>query len=263
MADDISRRRLIARGLTWAAGIPLLGAAIEASSPLIRMLRPTLGPYDYNRPPDSPPALLSIAAKVSDPELSYVWGAKSFVYNQMNVEYTPEHLNSSTIPGFVVKLPKEIAVKYANYFRTGPGVASDPAAPKTAEGIEKAEIAVFSRICVHLGCVFNYFGPQPMPGAPKAAIEAGPNPSTDQYWKQYNTVVQSNYNYPGAKINQGYFSCPCHFSVYDLDQFDPAHDNKLGKVVSGPAPRPPRFFFFELTDAGEVIAKGVESGGVA
>ena len=259
MSEDMSRRALLARGLTWAAGIPLLGAAVGAVSPMLRVLRPTLGPYDFNKPPDAPPPIPSIAANLADPELSFMWGSKGFVYNQMNVEYTPNHLNSSTIPGFVVKLPPEIAKKYAAYFRTGP-VASNPDSKLTADGIEKGQIAVFSRICVHLGCVFNYFGPKPKPGLPKAVIAQGP---TSQNWTQLNNVVQSNYNYPGAKPNQGYFSCPCHFSVYDLDQFDPAHDDKLGKVVSGPAPRPPRFFFFALDLANNVIVKGVESGGVA
>jgi Rieske Fe-S protein len=248
MADDINRRTAIGRGLAWAAGIPILGAAIGASSPLLRVLRPTLGPYDFDKPPDAPPPILSKAANIADEELKYEWGSKSFVYSQMNVEYTPEHLNGSTIPGFVVRIPKDVAAKYANYFRTDPTVASNPYAKGTADGVENGSIAVFSRICVHLGCVFNYFGPKPKPGAPPTALTAGPTPATDALWTQYNNIVQSNYNYPGAKPNQGYFSCPCHFSVYDLDQFDPAHDNKLGKVVSGPAPRPPRFFFFELTN---------------
>ncbi|MCA1595503.1 MAG: hypothetical protein LC772_03635, partial [Chloroflexi bacterium] len=185
-----------------------------------------------------------------------------FVFGQMNVEYTPNHLNASTIPGFVVKVPPEIATKYAQYFRTGP-VASDKDSAATAAGIEKGQIAVFSRICVHLGCVFNYFGPKPKPGAPAAAIKAGPSPTTDAFWTPYNSVVKANYNYPGALPDQGYFSCPCHFSVYDLNQFDPAHDNKLGKVVSGPAPRPPRFIHFEIMPNGDIVAKGVESGGVA
>lgn len=253
---------MLGRALTWAAGVPLLGAAVGASSPLLRVLRPTLGPFDYNKGVDEPPAIKSVAANIHDKELSYEWGSKSFVFGQMNVEYTPNHLNASTIPGFVVKLPKDVATEYAKYFRTGP-VSSNKDAAGTADGVEKGQIAVFSRICVHLGCVFNYFGPQPKPDAPSADIAAGPTPATDQYWTQYNTVVIANYNYPGAKPDQGYFSCPCHFSVYDLNQFDPANDNKLGKVVSGPAPRPPRFFFFELKDNGDIIAKGVESGGVA
>jgi Rieske Fe-S protein len=259
MKDDISRRRFTSRILTWAAGIPLIGGLVTATSPMLRVLRPTLGPFDFNKPPDAPPPIPSVTGKITDPELSYVWGSKGFVYSQLNVEYTPNHINSSTIPGFVVKLPTEIAKKYADYFRSGPP-KDNPDAAKTAEAIEKYELSVFSRICVHLGCVFNYFGPKPHAGLTPAQIAQGPN---DKNWKEFNDVVRQNYNYPGAKPDQGYFACPCHFSVYDLDAFDPAHDNKLGKVVSGPAPRPPRFFFFEVNDAGEIIAKGVESGGVA
>jgi Rieske Fe-S protein len=253
---------MIARGLTWAAGIPILGGVALAGAELLRVLRPTLGPLELNKPPDTPPPLNSVAAKLDDPDLGYVWGFKGFVYGQLNVEYTPNHLNGSTIPGFVVKLPKDVATKYADYFRRPP-TSQSPDAAATAAGIEKGQVAVFSRICVHLGCVFNYFGPKPVPGTPSSALAVGANPSNDQYWKQENQDVQERYNYPNAKINQGYFSCPCHFSVYDLNQFDPDHDNKLGKVVSGPAPRPPRYFFFNLDDQGQIIVKGVESGGIA
>ena len=262
MAEDISRRGMIGRALTWAAGVPILVAGAGALSPLIRVLRPTVEPFEINKGVDEPPAINSVAANLKDKELRYEWGSKGFVFGQMNVEYTPDHLNASTIPGFVVKLPPDVAKQYADYFRKG-SYASNKDAPATADGIEKGQIAVFSRICVHLGCVFNYFGPQPKPDAPPTAVAAGPSPATDAYWNQYNSVVIANYNYPGAQPNQGYFSCPCHFSVYDLKQFDPANDGKLGKVVSGPAPRPPRFFFFELKENGDVLAKGVESGGVA
>jgi Rieske Fe-S protein len=91
------------------------------------------------------------------------------------------------------------------------------------------DVVAYSRICPHLGCIFKFV----------------PNPAD----------VASGYNYkPPAGHEHPYFCCPCHFSVYDPLQ--------NGKVVSGPAPRPPRSFTIEK-QAGTYKIVSLEAGGIA
>jgi Rieske Fe-S protein len=52
-------------------------------------------------------------------------------------------------------------------------------------------------------------------------------------------------------------ACPCHLSIYD-----PADPAMPGRVLSGPAPRPPRTFFYTVS-GGQILAKYVEPGGIA
>ena len=52
-------------------------------------------------------------------------------------------------------------------------------------------------------------------------------------------------------------ACPCHLSIYD-----PADPAMPGRVVSGPAPRPPRTFFYTI-EGDRILAKFVEPGGIA
>ena len=109
-----------------------------------------------------------------------------------------------------------------------PGV--DPNDPKTW-------YLVVQRICPHLGCTFNFI--------PSATDLAG------------------GYNYKPPEPVHPYFACPCHLSVYDPTR---KQDNGMGvslrgKVVSGPAPRPPRFMKFDIKD-GQIVITETEGGGV-
>ncbi len=91
------------------------------------------------------------------------------------------------------------------------------------------QFVVYSRICPHMGCIFTYV----------------PDPE----------VVASGYNYHPPK-GTPMFACPCHLSVYDPLQG--------GKVVSGPAPRPPRHFTFDISqDTNMLVITDLEKGGIA
>jgi len=92
------------------------------------------------------------------------------------------------------------------------------------------------RICPHLGCTFNY---------------------VDQA-----DDVRNEYNFPQAE-DHPYYACPCHLSVYDpvgIAEVD--GEDARGKVVSGPAPRPPRRFIIEVR-GNEIYVSGMEGGGIA
>jgi len=104
--------------------------------------------------------------------------------------------------------------------------------PKDQDG--KPAFIVVNRICPHMGCVFNF-----LPDPADAAA----------------------YNYPQAK--NPLFACPCHLSVYDPLQSQEVNGKPiLGKVVSGPAPRPPRAFEYEIKGDTLVITK-LEAGGIS
>ncbi len=91
------------------------------------------------------------------------------------------------------------------------------------------KFVVYSRICPHMGCIFRYVD--------------DPN------------VAAEGFNYHPPK-GTPVFACPCHLSV-----FDPLQE---GKVVSGPAPRPPRHFDFTIDKtSGQLVITNVEQGGIA
>lgn len=173
------------------AAIPLAATFGLLASPLLRYLRPTLKPLDIFGASDQPLAEEPVAFKDSDfPE---PWTCKEFVFKQSYVEYNPEGKETRPIPGYIVK--------------TGAG-----------------DIVAYSRICPHLGCIFNFV---------KDPVECA---------KGYNFK-------PAGPV----FACPCHLSVYDIAQG--------GKVVSGPAPRPPRSFTLKKEgDQYKVVS--LEAGGI-
>jgi Rieske Fe-S protein len=188
MAEGTSRRVL----LKTVAAIPLAVTFGLVGSPLLRYLRPTLKPLDIFGPSDQPIAETPVSFKDSD--FPTEWTCLPFMFKQSYVEYNPEGKQTREIPGYIVKLPNN-------------------------------DVVAYSRICPHLGCIFNFV---------KDPAECG---------KGYNFT-------PAGPV----FACPCHLSVYDLAQD--------GKVVSGPAPRPPRRF--EVKKEGdEYKVLSLEAGGIA
>lgn len=105
--------------------------------------------------------------------------------------------------------------------------------PGFQEGKEPTDIVIFSRICPHLGCIFSYV----------------PN------WREV-TAGYGGY-VPPEDRRHGLMACPCHLSIYD-----PADRELPGRVLSGPAPRPPRYFTYEVRD-GWIVVTGAEPGGIA
>lgn len=204
--------------------IPVLGALALFVSPLFRYLRPSSGPLkdttiDFKgnptqwegktglfQPPDMPEAEREITFNLSD--FPAPWSFRPFTFSQRSKEYTFRHFQVSKIPGYVVRLPED---------KGG-----------------KPDFMIISRICPHMGCVFNF-----LPDPAEAAA----------------------YNYPVAKNPM--FACPCHLSVYDPLQTQEVSGQQIrGKVVSGPAPRPPRKFDFDI-QGDKLIVTALEAGGIA
>jgi len=100
------------------------------------------------------------------------------------------------------------------------------------------QFVVYSRICPHMGCIFRYV--------------TDPNEAA------------SGFNYRPPK-GLPVFACPCHLSVYDpLQTQDVGGKPVSGKVVSGPAPRPPRHFEFNVDMQKQTITiSTLERGGIA
>ena len=188
MFDPITRRNL----LKAIVAIPVLGTLIAAISPMMRFLKPSIKPLNLMQGPDLPTSLDPVEFNLSD--FPNAFDYKAFYFTQVNKEFTALEKQINQVPGFVVKLPN-------------------------------GDFACYSRICPHLGCVFNYV-------------------------KEPEEVAKG-YNF---KPDGPVFACPCHLSVFDIQQ--------KGKVVSGPAPRPPRKFDFKIEN-NKLIISDLESGGVA
>jgi Rieske Fe-S protein len=210
--------------LKLIVSIPVLGALALFVSPLFRYLRPSSAPLskttiDFKgKPtdwhgtaglfsePDMPTAERSVEFDLS--QFPTPWSFQPFTFSQQSKEYTFKHFQASKIPGFVVRLPED------------------------KDG--KPDFIVVSRICPHMGCVFNF-----LPDPAEAAA----------------------YNYPSAK--NPLFACPCHLSVYDPLQDQDVNGKMLaGKVVSGPAPRPPRHFTYDMKGS-KLVITALEAGGIA
>lgn len=205
--------------------LPVLGTLALFMSPMLRYLRPTLGPMAATKvdtkgkpwtewvgttgmatPPDLPQREREIRFSLS--QFPGPWASQTFMFGQRSIEYSFQHFQTTRIPGFVVRLPED------------------------KDG--KPDFVVFSRICPHMGCVFNF-----LPDPKEAAA----------------------YNYPIAK--NPLFACPCHLSVFDPLQKQVVGDSeKRGKVVSGPAPRPPRGFEWKM-EGNELVIMQAETGGIS
>jgi Rieske Fe-S protein len=188
MVEGTTRRNV----LKVAAAVPLAGSLALAFSPLMRFFLPTRGPLDVFGKSDQPAAVTDVSfdeSQFPDP-----WTCLSFTFQQSYIEYNPEGKEVRKIPGYAVKLP------------TG-------------------EVVAYSRICPHLGCIFQFVK------------------DPEECLKGFN-----------FKPDGPVFACPCHLSVYDIAQ--------NGKVVSGPAPRPPRRFEVK-TEGTKISVISLEAGGIA
>jgi Rieske Fe-S protein len=133
------------------------------------------------------------------------------------------------VPGVVIRLPQKIAL-----------VRGEDEGPwgwvrRTGEQapFRESDIIIFSRICPHLGCIYNFV-------ADYREITAG-----------YGGYM------PPRDRRHALMGCPCHLSIYD-----PGDPNQPGRVLSGPAPRPPRTFLYDIQGE-QIIARRVEPGGIA
>jgi Rieske Fe-S protein len=207
-------------------GVPMLAVAGAFMSPALRYLRPSLGALadtkidTKNKPftewvgsgglvagPDMPQKEREIRFKLSD--FPKAWDVQTFTFGQRSKEYTASGFQATRVPAFAVRLPED---------KNG-----------------KPDFYVLSRICPHMGCVFNYL---------------------------QDPAEAANYNYPQAKTP--HFACPCHLSVFDpLQTQDNGKGVQIpGKVVSGPAPRPPRQFTWVIA-GDDLIIQEAETGGIS
>jgi Rieske Fe-S protein len=216
--SGIDRRRF----LKLVAGLPLAGGLVAFASPLLRYLKPNVDPFAIITPTSHDAATGEPVVAASVSELSKPWEFRYFVFTQRYPQYTPEGFKTQAVPGVVIRLPGRIRLPWGWVRAQG----------ETPQFVE-SDIIAFSRICPHLGCIYN-FVPE---------------------WRE----VTSGYGgyVPPENKRHALMACPCHLSIYD-----PADPSQPGRVLSGPAPRPPRTFFYEITD-GRILIKRVEPGGIA
>lgn len=216
-------RRTILKGIT---AIPILAVLGGVGSALLSFLKPNLKPLSI--PTAEVPQNKDLIAASLD-EFPKEWDVKEFVFTQITPEYSSKGTQQTDIPGYILRVPKVEVLdptKIGNIgadLREGYGEAEHKG--------EKYSMVIVSRICAHLGCIFQY---------------------------HTGDEVCSGFNYCGETGLKGHplFSCPCHLSVYNpIEVQDVAGVMRVGHVVSGPAPRTPFPFRFVL-EGGNVIIKG-------
>jgi Rieske Fe-S protein len=216
--DSVNRRNF----LKLATSIPIIAALAALLSPLLRFLKPNVEPLKIYAPTveDAPKGEPTVAATLAD--VAKPWDFKYFVFTQKYPQYTPEGYKAANVPGVVVRLPTKVRLPW----EWAKEIGKQPT-------MTESEIIVFSRICPHLGCIYNYV----------------PN---------YKEVTAGYGGYtPPSDRQHALMACPCHLSIYD-----PADPRMPGRVVSGPAPRPPRTFLYRIED-GKIIVTDLEAGGIA
>lgn len=214
----IDRRRF----LKLTMEVPALAGLVAIVSPLLRFLKPNVEKFRIYAPivHDAPRGETMVAAMLS--EVAKPWDFRYFVFTQKYPQYTSEGFKAANVPGVVVRLPGKIRLP----LDWAKDVGIQPR-------ITESDIVIFSRICPHLGCIFNYV----------------PN------WREV-TAGYGGY-IPAPRRQHALMACPCHLSIYD-----PADPDVPGRVLSGPAPRPPRTFTFEVRGE-DIVVTAVEPGGIA
>jgi Rieske Fe-S protein len=226
-APQLMARR---RFLKLATAIPALGGIIAVISPLLRFLKPNVEKFKIYAPTtgDTPKGEATAIATVRD--VANPWDSKYFVFTQKYPQYTPEGFKAANVPGVVVRLPYPITLYDP---ATGQGPLSWAKEIGKTPKVTQSDLIIFSRICPHLGCIYNYVS-------------------------NYKEVTAGYGGYvPPPERQHALMACPCHLSIYD-----PADRNLPGRVVSGPAPRAPRTFLFEIRGE-QIVVTDVEPGGIA
>jgi len=197
--------------------IPVVGGILALLSPLLRYVKPNDKPYEIPLTrADAPSGGAQVVGKVT--ALAKPWDSFYFTYVQKYIQYDPAGYKAENIPGVAIRLPRK--VKFVN-----------------AQGYDgyrgETDIVLFSRICPHLGCIFNF--------VPEwSSVTTGYGGFVPPKWEQHPLMA-----------------CPCHFSIYD-----PAYPKDPGNVISGPAPRGARYFRFEIRGE-DIVVTGVEVGAIA
>lgn len=210
--------------------VPVLGAIAALASPLLRFLKPNVEKFQIYAPTAQDVARGEAISVAKLSEVAKPWDSKYFVFSQKYPQYTPEGFKAASVPGVVIRLPAKLKL-YDPSSGSGPlSWARDIGkTPKVTE----SDVVVFSRICPHLGCIFNYVS-------------------------NYREVTSGYGGFvPPATRQHALMACPCHLSIYD-----PADREVPGRVLSGPAPRPPRTFLFEI-EGDDIVVTDVEPGGIA
>ncbi|MEO7993728.1 MAG: hypothetical protein ABI743_04955 [bacterium] len=206
---DMTRRNFLA---AWLGVIPGLGLLNYVIFIWWRYLFPTMGPYGFMSKQvlgTEKPQRVESVSKMLEP-----WSFREFEFVRQARLFTAAGEFNTRVPGFLIAVPNKDS--------------------------GEIEYKAWSRICVHLGCVFTY-----------------------QTTKE---AVKTLFNYANP-VHDHHFACPCHLSVYDLENLIPVPDAKADwmkgpKVVSGPAPRPARVFHTEVRD-GEIYIIELEGGGLS
>lgn len=219
MDKRLGRRNFIA---AWAGAIPGLGLLAYLIPVWFRYLFPTMEPFGFASEQELGTEKPQFVINASD--MQKPWSMAEFEFVRQARLFTSEGIYNTRVPGFLVAIP------------------NDPSNPKEGD----VQFRAFSRICVHLGCVFDYVD------------------SKDR--------IRAEFNY-SSPVNEVHFGCPCHLSVYDLSQLIPIpgvtiapEDTEwmLGpKVVSGPAPRPARPFKVGVEENGDIFILQLEGGGLS
>jgi Rieske Fe-S protein len=217
-SPGIERRRF----LKWVITAPALAGIAAFASPLLRMLKPNVGKFKIYAPVTNDVARGEAVVAATLDDIPKPWDFKYFVFTQKYPQYTPDGFRAANMPGVVVRLPHKIQLP-VRWART---IGKEPV-------VTESDIIVYSRICPHLGCIYNYVA----------------------NWREV-TAGYGGYVPPDSR-KHALMACPCHLSIYD-----PADRTMPGRVLSGPAPRPPRTFLFRV-DGRSIIVTDVEPGGIA
>ena len=107
--QNVNRRAF----LKLATAVPVLAATAAFLSPLLRLLKPNVRPFEALYCPtrgDLPQGEVTVAATLS--EVKNPWDFKYFVFTQRYPQYTPEGLRSANVPAVVIRLPEKIKLPW-------------------------------------------------------------------------------------------------------------------------------------------------------